>query len=281
VAHGGQELVLHAFDLAPLGQIFSQIRHIRPPKPNSNPTHVISRPGVIVIQHPQPDPVLPAPRLNRLRATWLRWRWQLHTRSLALLKRSLDLSLVLPALLLLAPLLALIALAVKLQDNGPILFRQKRVGLHGREFDFPKFRSMCVDAEARRSEIEALNQHGADGVTFKLQRDPRITPVGRWLRRFSLDELPQLWCVLRGDMTLVGPRPPLPSEVARYGVHDRHRLLVKPGLTCIWQVNGRSEIPFEQQVEMDIAYIRERSLGTDLKLLAKTVPAVVKGRGAY
>jgi len=114
-----------------------------------------------------------------------------------------------------------------------------------------------------------------------MKRDPRITPAGRIIRRFSIDELPQLWCVLRGDMALVGPRPPLPKEVARYGIVDRHRLSIKPGLTCFWQVNGRSEIPFEQQVQLDIAYIQQRSLGTDLKVLAKTVPAVVTGRGAY
>jgi len=155
------------------------------------------------------------------------------------------------------------------------------VGRGGREFPFPKFRSMCVDAGRRRAEIEALNQHGQDGVTFKMRRDPRITPVGRILRRFSLDELPQLWCVLRGDMTLVGPRPALPAEVARYSVTDRHRLSVTPGLTCIWQVSGRADVPFAGQVQMDIAYIRERSLAADLRLLWRTVPAVLLGRGAY
>jgi len=118
-------------------------------------------------------------------------------------------------------------------------------------------------------------------VTFKMKTDPRITPVGRFIRRFSIDELPQLWCVLRGDMTLVGPRPPIPSEVARYGLKDRYRLSVKPGLTCIWQVSGRSEIPFEQQVELDIEYIQRQSIAADVKLLARTVPAVVRGRGAY
>jgi lipopolysaccharide/colanic/teichoic acid biosynthesis glycosyltransferase len=220
-------------------------------------------------------------RLNRLMATQQRLRWRFATRSLAVAKRTLDILVVLPALLLLAPLFAIVAVAIRLHDGGPVLFWQQRVGLDGREFAFPKFRSMGVDAEAMRAHIEAMNQHGQDGVTFKMKRDPRITPVGRIIRRFSIDELPQLWCVLSGRMTLVGPRPPLPSEAARYSLLDRYRMSVKPGLTCIWQVNGRSEIPFEQQVQMDIAYIQQQSLGTDIKLLAKTIPAVVRGRGAY
>jgi lipopolysaccharide/colanic/teichoic acid biosynthesis glycosyltransferase len=219
--------------------------------------------------------------VNRLRARRARFTWWWHRRSGPALKRALDLLLVLPALLLLAPLLALLALAIRLQDGGPVLFWQRRVGRHGVEFDFPKFRSMRVDAEAVRAQLLARNQHGAEGLTFKMKRDPRITPLGRLLRRASLDELPQLWCVLRGDMSLVGPRPPLPSEVARYSQEDRERLTVIPGLTCIWQVNGRSEVPFPQQLEMDLAYIRQPSLWADLWLLIKTLPAVIKGRGAY
>lgn len=196
-------------------------------------------------------------------------------------KRALDLLLVLPALLLLAPLFALLALAIRLHDGGPVLFWQRRVGRDGVEFDFPKFRSMRVDAEAVRARLMAANQHGEQGVTFKMKRDPRITPVGRFIRRASLDELPQLWCVLRGTMSLVGPRPPLPAEVARYSLDDRERLAVTPGLTCIWQVNGRSEVPFPQQVQMDLDYIRQPGLWADLKLLLKTLPAVLRGRGAY
>ena len=218
---------------------------------------------------------------SQLTAGHQRWRWRVKTRSLRLVKRALDICLVAPALVLLLPLFALVALAIKLQDRGPVLYWQSRVGQRGREFRYPKFRSMCVNAHEVRSKIEALNQHGSAGVTFKMKRDPRITTVGRFIRRFSIDELPQLWCVLRGDMTLVGPRPPLPSEVRLYTLRDRERLSVEPGLTCIWQVNGRSEIPFDRQVEMDIDYIHQRSLKTDLKLLAKTLPAVVLGRGAY
>lgn len=226
-------------------------------------------------------PVLRSRRLSQFSAGLHRLQWRIKTKSLGFAKRTLDLCVLIPVALLLLPLLALVALAIRLYDGGPVLYWQSRVGQRGREFKFPKFRSMCVNANEIRAQIEALNQHGSNGVTFKMKRDPRITPVGRFIRRFSIDELPQLWCVLRGDMSLVGPRPPLPSEVAHYTLRDRERLSVEPGLTCIWQVNGRSEIPFDQQVEMDIDYIHQRSLKTDIKLLAKTVPAVVLGRGAY
>ena len=224
---------------------------------------------------------LSSPFINRLRARYVFWAWRWNTRSLHVLKRSLDIAVVLPAFLLLSPLLAVVAIAIKLHDGGPVLFWQRRVGRDGREFAFPKFRSMCVDAEAVRTKIEAANQHGADGVTFKMKRDPRITPVGRMIRRTSIDELPQLWCVFKGEMSLVGPRPPIPKEVARYSLADRARLSVTPGLTCIWQVSGRSEIPFPEQVRMDVRYIHEQSLAKDVKLLLATVPAVIRGKGAY
>ncbi|MCV2368893.1 sugar transferase [Roseateles oligotrophus] len=226
-------------------------------------------------------PALSNPRINRWRARRALWAWRLLVQGPAAAKRGLDLLLVLPALLLLTPLLLLVALAICCCDGGPVLFWQTRVGRHGRIFNFPKFRSMRVDAEATRAQLLAANQHGASGVTFKMARDPRITPVGRWLRRFSIDELPQLWCVLCGHMTLVGPRPPLVSEVARYTLRERQRLTVTPGLTCIWQVNGRSEVPFPQQVQMDLDYIQQASLWADIKLILKTLPAVIRGRGAY
>lgn len=222
-----------------------------------------------------------SPLVNRMRARAMRLRWWWRTRRLPASKRALDLVLVVPALGLLSPLFALLALAIKLHDGGPVLFWQQRVGRDGKVFSFPKFRSMVVDAEAVRARLLQANQHGAEGVTFKMKRDPRVTPVGRLMRRASLDELPQLWCVLRGQMSLVGPRPPLPGEVARYGLADRARLSVTPGLTCIWQVSGRSEIPFPEQVGMDLRYVREQSLGLDLKLLVDTVPAVIRGTGAY
>jgi len=222
-------------------------------------------------------PLLP----YRLQARVARWRWLWSSRRYAVLKRSMDVALVLPALVMLLPLFAIVALLIRRHDGGPVLFWQRRVGLNGREFAFPKFRSMCENAEAKRAEIEQLNQHGQQGVTFKLRQDPRITPVGRWIRRTSVDELPQLWCVLRGDMSLVGPRPALVSEVARYTQAERERLSVVPGLTCFWQVQGRAEIPFDQQVALDLRYIRQRSVGLDLRLLLATVPAVLSGRGAY
>jgi len=195
-------------------------------------------------------------------------------------KRALDLAVSGGLLLGALPMFALIALAIKLTDRGPVLFWQTRVGRHGRTFRFPKFRTMVVDAERKLEQIAHLNQHG-QSVTFKMKDDPRITRVGKLLRRLSLDELPQLWCVFTGQMSLVGPRPPVPREVARYTLRDRVRLQAVPGLTCTWQVSGRSEIPFEQQVELDREYVFSNNIWVDVKLLAKTVPAVLTARGAY
>ena len=216
-----------------------------------------------------------------------RWRKRPRTQASSerplylLTKRFLDVSLSVLALIALFPLFAVVALAIKATDGGPILFWQKRVGKDGIEFWFPKFRSMVTDAERIRREILHHNHHGDDGVTFKLKNDPRITRVGALIRKFSLDELPQFWCVLRGDMSLVGPRPALPCEVERYTEYERGRLGVIPGLTCFWQVEGRANIPFPEQVELDLKYIGERTLWLDIVLLAKTLPAVVLARGAY
>ena len=219
-----------------------------------------------------------------------RWRFNLrvHRRRLAwrvvgmgarLAKRTLDVVGSLAFLIAFSPLFALIALLVKLEDGGPVLFAQERIGRLGRTFNMLKFRSMCLGAEERLRELLARNHH-KEGVTFKLKDDPRITKVGRWLRRFSLDELPQFLNVLRGDMSLVGPRPPVPREVALYSLADRRRLAAKPGLTCIWQVSGRSSIDFSRQVELDVQYIERQNFRLDLELLAKTVPAVLSGKGA-
>ncbi|MEY4760556.1 MAG: hypothetical protein RLZZ200_412 [Pseudomonadota bacterium] len=207
--------------------------------------------------------------------------WRCERRTGYILKRSLDILAGTSALLVASPLLLLVALLVKLTDGGPILFWQTRVGKWGRTFRFPKFRSMVVNAEALRVKLEQANQHGGEGITFKMKRDPRITWIGRIIRKFSIDELPQLWCVIRGDMSLVGPRPALVSEVARYDLDNRRRLDATPGLTCTWQVSGRSEIPFEEQCRLDVEYIEEQSLTADIKLLLKTIPAVITGRGAY
>lgn len=207
--------------------------------------------------------------------------WAATVRSSERMKRVVDVVGAATLLVLLSPLFAVVALLIKLHDRGPVLFWQSRVGRWGREFPFPKFRSMVVNAEALKDQLLAANQHGADGVTFKMKKDPRVTWIGRIIRKTSIDELPQLWCVLRGDMSLVGPRPPVPREVAKYTLAERRRLDVTPGLTCIWQVSGRGDIPFSQQVELDIAYIESQSLWTDLGILFRTVPAVMLGRGAY
>lgn len=194
-------------------------------------------------------------------------------------KRTMDVVLTLIGLLLLSPLLLLVALAIKLQDGGPVFFSQVRVGKGGREFKFWKFRSMCTDAEAKKAKL--IEESDPELVRFKMERDPRITAVGRFIRRTSIDELPQLWNVLVGDMAIVGPRPPVPSEVRRYTRHQQKRLDMEQGLTCLWQVEGRSLIPFEQQVEMDLQYGRERNLLLDVSLIARTIPAILSGRGAF
>ncbi len=196
-------------------------------------------------------------------------------------KRALDLVLASSALLVLSPLFIAVAWLIRLNDGGPVFFRQKRHGKDGATFFMYKFRSMKVAAEAQKAALLADNQHGRDGVTFKMKSDPRITRVGRWLRRTSLDELPQLWNVVLGDMSLVGPRPPVPTEYAKYNDYQKTRLAVTPGLTCLWQIQGRAEIAFEGQVELDREYVARRSLLLDLKILALTIPAVVSGRGAY
>jgi len=219
-------------------------------------------------------------RLAQGRGAWLRVRPLISNAVTRLTKRSLDVVLSLLGLVAISPLLLVIALAIKLDSRGPVIFRQQRVGRDGRTFRMFKFRSMHLDAEARISQLLARNEMEG-GVIFKMRHDPRVTRVGRFIRRTSIDELPQLLNVLRGDMSLVGPRPPLPREVAEYSPSDRRRLDAEPGITCIWQVSGRSEIPFPVQVEMDLQYIHRQSLGEDLRLLARTVPALLRGRGAY
>ncbi|MDR3622829.1 MAG: sugar transferase [Paludisphaera borealis] len=196
-------------------------------------------------------------------------------------KRLLDVVLASSALFVLSPLFLVVAWLIRLNDGGPVFFRQKRHGKDGASFFMYKFRSMKTTAEAQKAALLADNQHGRDGVTFKMKADPRITRVGAWLRRTSLDELPQLWNVVLGDMSLVGPRPPVAAEYAKYTDYQKTRLAVTPGLTCLWQIKGRAEIPFEGQVELDREYVATRSLLLDLKILVLTIPAVVSGRGAY
>ncbi len=196
------------------------------------------------------------------------------------LKRLIDIAISASLLIALFPLLTLISLLIKLTSPGPIIFTQIRVGRYGRHFRFYKFRSMYIDAEARKNSLMEQNE-SKDGVIFKIKDDPRITPVGRFLRKYSIDELPQLINVLLGDMSLIGPRPPLPQEVSQYTLEDRKRLNVIPGITCIWQVSGRSDIPFAQQVQMDKKYIASRGFWTDTLILLKTIPAIFTGKGAY
>ncbi len=195
------------------------------------------------------------------------------------LKRATDIVGSLVLLIGLAPVFLLVALLVRVTSPGPIFYPQERLGVGGQPFRLWKFRSMYRDAEQRRAEVAALNE--VDGPVFKIRQDPRVTPVGRVLRKLSIDELPQLFNVLLGHMSLVGPRPPLRSEYDQYTPHQRLRLLVKPGLTCIWQVSGRSDVDFDTWVEMDLSYIRDWSIWLDLKLLLLTLPAVLSGRGAY
>ena len=183
------------------------------------------------------------------------------------------------ALALLSPVYIVLFVLIRAEDGGPVLFRQTRVGRGGAEFTVYKFRTMVVGAEALKTVLQSRNEH--DGVLFKMRRDPRVTSVGTWLRRYSLDELPQLVNVVRGEMSLVGPRPPLPDEVARYGHDVRRRLVVKPGLTGLWQVSGRSDLSWEESVRLDLRYVENWSLTLDIQILWKTWSAVIRGAGAY
>lgn len=218
------------------------------------------------------------------RQRWLflrkKYSWLFVTGGARFLKRLVDVVGAGCGLLLLSPVMLAVAACIKFIDWGPILYVAPRVGKWGREFPFPKFRSMVLNAAALKDQLMAENQHG-DSVTFKMKKDPRVTWIGRIIRKLSIDELPQLWSVFLGDMSLVGPRPPVPREVALYSLEDRRRLDVKPGLTCIWQVSGRGDIPFPEQVKLDVQYIESQSFWLDLKLLFLTVPAVLLGKGAY
>jgi exopolysaccharide biosynthesis polyprenyl glycosylphosphotransferase len=200
--------------------------------------------------------------------------WQL------IVKRVIDISVSATMLLLLLPLFLAVALLIKLSSRGPVLFKQERIGLNKHRFRLLKFRTMTDGAEKTQTSLEILNE--ANGPVFKIKDDPRITRIGKFLRRSSIDELPQLFNVLRGDMSLVGPRPlPLRDFERVNSLWHKRRVSVKPGMTCLWQVNGRSNINFDYWVKMDLEYIDNWSLGLDLKILLKTIPAVLKGSGAY
>jgi exopolysaccharide biosynthesis polyprenyl glycosylphosphotransferase len=193
-------------------------------------------------------------------------------------KRFLDILISAAALIVLSPFIAIIAASIKLTSTGPVVFRQARCGLNGRRFTMYKFRSMVMNAHDLRANLEHLSERQ---IAFKLRRDPRVTGIGRWLRKFSIDEIPQLYNVLRGDMSIVGPRPPLPEEVERYERWQRRRLRMRPGLTCLWAVSGRDHIDFISWMRMDICYIDNWSLKLDWSIILRTIPHVLAGKGAH
>ena len=194
-----------------------------------------------------------------------------------LTKRFMDIAVSVLGLVLLAPLLLIVALAIKMESPGPILYRSRRIGSKGREFTCLKLRTMVADADERRHKVEHLNERA--GVLFKISNDPRITRVGRFLRKYSLDELPQFWNVLKGEMSLVGPRPPVPGEVTQYDLEHLRRLDVMPGITGLWQIKGRRDPSFSNYVALDLEYIENWTLWLDFKILLQTVPEVLRGTG--
>ena len=206
--------------------------------------------------------------------------WEFGLRSVYSVKRIIDISLSAMAILMLIPLFIAVGVAICLEDGYPVFFAQNRAGVNGRVFRFYKFRSMFRNAEQLKDMLIKQNE-SQDGVIFKMKNDPRITKVGRFIRRYSIDEMPQFLNVLLGDLSIVGPRPPVPREVAQYTLEDRKRLHIKPGLTCLWQIQGRSEIPFKEQVRLDLQYIHSQSMIKDLVIMVQTVPAVLLGRGAF
>ncbi len=222
---------------------------------------------------------LPPPAVTRFGSlAALRFAPVHHSPTGLVFKRGIDIVGAATLLFVTAPVIAAAGIAIRVNSKGPILFHQARCGLHGRRFPLLKLRTMCADAEAQQGDILHLNE--MDGPVFKIQDDPRITSVGRILRRYSIDELPQLWSVLKGDMSLVGPRPPLPHEVAQYETFEQRRLSMRPGLTCSWQVGGRNEVKtFDEWVKMDLEYIDTWSVGNDLQILLKTIPTVLRGTG--
>lgn len=194
-------------------------------------------------------------------------------------KRAFDILVGTMIVILLIPILPLIVLMIKLDTRGPVFFKQERVGKNGKIFKFYKFRSMVHSAEDVREALKQMNEQ--EGPVFKIRSDPRVTSVGRFLRRSSLDEIPQMFNVLKGDMSIVGPRPPLPEEVANYQPWHMSRLAVKPGITCLWQISGRSHIGFSEWMRLDMEYLKTRSFKTDLLIFLKTIPAVIARKGAY
>lgn len=222
-------------------------------------------------------------KLAGLRLKLIYWRKVALWRSAVFLgfalKRALDILGGLAGLILFSPIFLAVILAIKIEDRGPVFFQQTRVGKDGTTFQMYKFRSMVLNADKMKDEL--LDQDESEGATFKIKKDPRITKVGRIIRKLSIDEFPQFFNVVKGDMSLVGPRPAVPREVEVYEVEHRRRLAVKPGITCLWQIGGRSDLDFEQQVALDVQYIHSQTFRQDVLILLKTVPAVISGKGAY
>lgn len=242
---------------------------------------VPAEPQAKSLTRPRTPSAAPSRERTLLRDGWNQWVWEARVRLSPLARRFLDILLASIGLLIASPMAVAIAIAIRIEDRGPVLFRQTRVGRYGRTFPMLKFRSMVVNAEEHFEDLDERNHHGSDSVTFKMTDDPRITRVGRFLRRTSLDELPQLWNVLIGEMALIGPRPPTVSETLKYSLEDWDRLDVTPGLTCLWQIMGRGDLDFSEQVRLDRVYIDHRTFALDIFILFMTLPAVVSGRGAY
>lgn len=230
-------------------------------------------------------PRLVVPQRRSHLAAWLRraslWL-RLRARDFSpRVRRAIDVLVAGSALIVLAPIFLIVAIAQQIDDRGPVFFAQERIGAGGKRFRMWKLRTMIADADAMKTALAAAQKASTDGVRFKLRVDPRVTRVGRVMRKLSIDELPQLWNVLRGDMTLIGPRPAVWREVALYDARALRRLEVPQGLTCLWQVGGRSDLSFEQQVELDLTYIDTTTPKDELKIALKTIPAVLGGKGAY
>lgn len=263
--------------------------------PTSTPGYMIEPQGPVRCEHERDEwPTafceLTNPATGEIDPDWYRLRLRyrrpvayhlsMHSAPGRMMKRTMDIVGSLCAIVLLAPVFLAAAAAVRLTSPGPALFFQRRVGRGGTEFHLLKFRSMVVNAEDLKANLAGKNE-SSQGVIFKMKYDPRVTRVGRFIRRYSIDELPQFFNVLKGDMSLIGPRPPLPGEVVLYEEEAWKRLMVIPGLTCIWQVSGRSKIGFHDQVELDVEYILKQNLWLDAALLLRTVPAIIKGEGAF
>lgn len=220
------------------------------------------------------------PGIKNFRVYRKKWAWKATIAGAKFTKRLMDIAVSAIALILLSPVFLVTALLIKLTDFGPVLYQQTRIGIYGREFKTYKFRSMITNADALVEEVAKMSHH-TNSISYKVKKDPRVTWIGRIIRKTSIDELPQLWNVFKGDMSLVGPRPHVHREVDQYTLDDRKRLDVLPGITCIWQISGRADIAFPQQLQLDLEYINSKSFWTDIKILFKTIPAVISGRGAY